>query len=114
MLAEGITKAIAADFARLPYRLFVIFHAHRSSRLARLLVSVLLEHDRSAETGGQTLSDDNVIKFRKRQPPPKPKKPLRIPAWLIVVVGALAIGGVSYLMDQGKSAPSTLPRDAGH
>lgn len=60
------------------------------------------------------MSDDNVIKFRKRQPPPKPKKPLRIPAWLIVVAGALAIGGVSYLMDQGRVAQSPLPRDASH
>ncbi len=48
--------------------------------------------------------NDNVIKFRKPPPPRKPKKPLRIPAWLIVIAGALAIGAVSYAMDQGRAA----------
>lgn len=60
------------------------------------------------------MSDDNVIKFRKRQPPPKPKKPLRIPVWLIVILGALAIGGVTYLMNPSAGSPGSLPRDAGH
>lgn len=54
--------------------------------------------------GGRTsLTDDNVIKFRKRQPPPKPKKPLRIPPWLIVILGALAIGAVTYALDQTRA-----------
>jgi hypothetical protein len=53
---------------------------------------------------GKPLSDDNVIKFRKPPPPQKPKRPLRVPAWAIVILGALVIGGVSYVLDQQKAA----------
>ncbi len=58
------------------------------------------------------MADDNVIKFRKPPPPPKkPKPPMRVPAWGIVILGALAIGAVSYVLDQQTAA--SPPRVAG-
>ena len=56
------------------------------------------------------MSDDNVIKFRKPPPPKKPKRPLRVSPWAIVILGALAIGGVTYVLDQQKApAVSGVP-----
>lgn len=54
------------------------------------------------------MSDDNVIKFRKPPPPKKPKRPLRVLPWGIVILGALLIGGVTFVMDQQK-APAVAP-----
>jgi hypothetical protein len=51
------------------------------------------------------LSDDNVIRFRKPPPPKKPRPPLRVSPWLILVLGALAIGGVTFLLDQNAASP---------
>jgi hypothetical protein len=60
------------------------------------------------------LSDDNVIKFRKPPPPPKPKKPKRplwgIPPFVIVILAALAVGAVTYVLDQGRAAQLPSPQ----
>ena len=48
------------------------------------------------------MADDNVIKFRKPPPPKKPKRPLRVSPWVIVIAGALAIGAVTYALDLQK------------
>ena len=74
---------------------------------------------RLAEMAGgvRQLADDNVIKFRK-PPPPKPQKPpkrgpsLRLPPYVIIILAALAIGAVTYLLDQGKAANSASSRAA--
>jgi hypothetical protein len=61
------------------------------------------------------LGDDNVINFRKPPPPPapkKPKRPLRLPPWAIVIAAALALGAVTYVMDQQKTGANP-PRVAG-
>ena len=62
------------------------------------------------------MSDDNVIKFRKREKPqpPKPaKRPParggpRVPPFVILILAALVIGGITYAFDQMRSpsAPS--------
>lgn len=53
--------------------------------------------------------NDNVIKFRK-PPPPKPQKPKKsgrplggLPPFVIVILAALAIGAVTYVLDQGRA-----------
>ncbi len=58
------------------------------------------------------MADDNVIKFRKPPPPKKPKRPVRVPPWAILIAGALAIGAVSYVLDQQKMGANP-PRVAG-
>lgn len=57
------------------------------------------------------MSDDNVIRFRKPPPPKKPRRPLRVPPWIIIVLGALAIGAVTFALDQ-QNAPSPARVDA--
>lgn len=71
------------------------------------------------------MSDDNVIKFRKpseqkkaKLPPSKPppgkrppgKRPTGLPPFVILILAALAVGAVTYLLDQQKPAAS-LPRE---
>ena len=51
------------------------------------------------------MSDDNVIRFRKPPPPKKPRRPLRLSPWLVLIIGALAIGGVTYVLNQQNAAP---------
>ena len=51
------------------------------------------------------MSDDNVIRFRKPPPPKKPRRPLRLSPWLVLIIGALAIGGVTYVLNQQNTAP---------
>ena len=51
------------------------------------------------------MSDDNVIRFRKPPPPKKPRRPLRVSPWVVLVIGALVIGGVTYVLNQQTSAP---------
>jgi hypothetical protein len=50
------------------------------------------------------MSEDNVIRFRKPSPPEKPRRPLRVSPWLILIIGALAIGGVTYMLNQQTAA----------
>jgi hypothetical protein len=51
------------------------------------------------------MSDDNVIRFRKPPPPKKPRRPLRVSPWVVLIIGALAIGGVTYVLNQQNAAP---------
>jgi hypothetical protein len=51
------------------------------------------------------LSDDNVIRFRKPPPPKKLRRPLRVSPWIILILGALAIGGVTFVLDQNATSP---------
>ena len=61
------------------------------------------------------MSDDNVIKFRKREKPqpPKPSKrpPARggprVPPFVILILAALVIGGITYAFDQMRSPSAT-------
>ena len=53
------------------------------------------------------MSDDNVIRFRKPPPPKKPRRPLRLSPWLVLIIGALAIGGVTYVLNQ-QNAPQLV------
>jgi len=66
------------------------------------------------------VSDDNVIKFRKREKPqpPKPaKRPPakhpparggpRVPPFVILILAALVIGGITYAFDQMRSPSAT-------
>jgi hypothetical protein len=46
------------------------------------------------------LKDDNVIRFRKPPPPKKPRRPLRVSPWAVLILGALLIGGVAFVLDQ--------------
>lgn len=64
---------------------------------------------------GRPLSD-NVIKFRK-PPPPKPQKPKKsgrplggLPPFVIVILAALAIGAVTYVLDQGRTTNIPSPQ----
>jgi hypothetical protein len=65
------------------------------------------------------LSDDNVIKFRKRekpQPPKQAKRPPakggpRVPPFVILILAALAVGAVTYALDQMKT-PANSSREA--
>jgi len=54
------------------------------------------------------LSDDNVIRFRKPPPPKKPRPPLRVPPWVIIILGALVIGAVTFALDQQNAASPAL------
>jgi len=53
------------------------------------------------------MSDDNVIRFRKPPPPKKPRRPLRVSPWFVLIIYALAIGGVTYLLNQ-QTAPQLV------
>ena len=61
------------------------------------------------------MSDDNVIKFRKRekpQPPNPAKRPParggpRVPPFVILILAALVIGGITYAFDQMRSPSAT-------
>jgi hypothetical protein len=54
------------------------------------------------------MSDDNVIRFRKPPPPKKPRQPLRVSPWLMLILAALAIGGVTYMLDQNAASPARV------
>lgn len=53
------------------------------------------------------MSDDNVIRFRKPPPPKKPRPPLRVSPWVVLIIGALVIGGVTYALNQ-QNAPQLV------
>jgi hypothetical protein len=58
------------------------------------------------------LSDDNVVRFRKPPPPKKPRRPLRVSPWVALILGALAIGAVTFALDQQQSTntpPAATP-----
>jgi hypothetical protein len=46
------------------------------------------------------MNDDNVIRFRKPPPPKKPRRPLRLSPWTIVILAGLAIGAATFVLDQ--------------
>ena len=50
------------------------------------------------------MSEDNVIRFRKPTPPKKPRRPWRVSPWVLLIIGALAIGGVTYMLNQQNAA----------
>lgn len=54
------------------------------------------------------MRDDNVIRFRKPPPPKKPRRPLRVSPWVVLIVGALAIGGVTFMLGQLTAAPVSV------
>lgn len=64
------------------------------------------------------MGDDNVIKFRKRPEPPKPKKPqksggsTRVPPFVILFFAAAAIGAVLFVLDQQKPAANPVSEAA--
>jgi hypothetical protein len=51
------------------------------------------------------MSDDNVIRFRKPPPPKKPQPPLRVSPWVVLIIGALVIGGVTFMLNPQTAAP---------
>ena len=53
------------------------------------------------------MSDHNVIRFRKPPPPKKPRRPFRVSPWVVLIICALAIGGVTYLLKQ-QPAPQLV------
>lgn len=67
----------------------------------------------------------NVVRFRKRRMPGQPPRPgqprgrrpkrarVRVSPWLVVGVGALCLGGISFLLDQQAGREGTDATSAG-